>query len=114
MTTKLDQAFERGGAEAVYAEIIGFGEAFSRTLQEADRLRDLAKLAHRRCGGCQHWMKSRACPSERNVNGRNQGPSMNGVICSKFAPTKEQLSHEVNYRDAVLARSHPYQQPVNE
>ena len=37
------------------------------------------------CGDCYFWMKSSLCPQERNVNGRNKGPSMNGSICEKFA-----------------------------
>ncbi len=36
-----------------------------------------------RCGECQYWM-TRGCPSEKNVNGRNRGPSMNGCACFKY------------------------------
>ena len=38
----------------------------------------------KRCGDCDFWMKSSLCPEERNVNGWNKGPSMNGIPCSKF------------------------------
>lgn len=37
-----------------------------------------------RCGSCQHWMKSRECPRERNVNGYSRGPSCDALPCSKF------------------------------
>ena len=37
------------------------------------------------CGHCNHWMKSRQCPKERNVNGYSRGPSMNGLPCSLYA-----------------------------
>ena len=36
-----------------------------------------------RCGECQYWM-TRGCPSEKNVKGRNRGPSMNGCTCFKY------------------------------
>ena len=36
------------------------------------------------CGHCDFWMKSFLCPKERNVNGRNKGPSMSGITCNKF------------------------------
>lgn len=36
------------------------------------------------CGNCFYWMKSSLCPCERNVNGRQIGPSMSGVACNKF------------------------------
>ena len=39
-----------------------------------------------KCGDCSFWMKSSECPQERNVNGWNKGPSMNGTPCEKFAP----------------------------
>lgn len=40
--------------------------------------------ARPKCGNCYWWMKSRDCPRERNVNGRNRGPSMNEAPCGKF------------------------------
>ena len=41
------------------------------------------------CGDCDYWMKSSLCPKEHNVNGRNRGPSMNGMKCGKFIETRE-------------------------
>lgn len=37
-----------------------------------------------RCGNCDHWMKSRECPAERNVNGMSNGPSCEGIACTQF------------------------------
>lgn len=39
-----------------------------------------------KCGDCAKWMCSSLCPQEKNVNGRNEGPSCNGRICSDFTP----------------------------
>jgi hypothetical protein len=36
------------------------------------------------CGNCRHWMKSRECPRERNVNGYSRGPSSGEPPCGKF------------------------------
>jgi hypothetical protein len=53
------------------------------------QLRDkvaIAQVASRtRCGDCQHWMKSRSCPAERNVGGMSRGPSADAPTCGKFA-----------------------------
>ncbi|MCL8299415.1 hypothetical protein [Pseudomonas mosselii] len=39
-----------------------------------------------RCGNCDHWMKSRECPAEKNVNGMSRGPSCEGFACAQFKP----------------------------
>lgn len=44
---------------------------------------DISKIGSR-CGDCNKWMKSRECPREKNVNGRNRGPSCNDFKCSQF------------------------------
>lgn len=44
---------------------------------------DIAEIGQG-CGCCDKWMKSRECPRERNVNGRNHGPSMKGRVCSQY------------------------------
>lgn len=41
-------------------------------------------VRHKVCGDCDHWMKSSKCPREKNINGWNHGPSMNGTICDQF------------------------------
>ncbi|RSZ60012.1 hypothetical protein HF313_14960 [Massilia atriviolacea] len=45
---------------------------------------DISKIG-RRCGDCDKWMKSSGCPAERNVKGRNVGPSCESIICKSFA-----------------------------
>jgi hypothetical protein len=66
-------------------EIWAWAADLSAWRQRQDRMRELTRqIAKVRCGDCQHWMKSRICPREHNVNGRNKGPSCEGVICDKF------------------------------
>lgn len=36
------------------------------------------------CGHCDKWMKSQECPKERNVNGRQKGPSIGDPRCDEF------------------------------
>ncbi len=78
-------------------------KAGAMVAREDARQRELARLrdnATRRCGGCYHWMKSRQCPKEKNVNGWNRGPSMNGPICNKFEPTAIHLEWEAKFKAA--------------
>lgn len=53
------------------------------------QLRDLVALAaaatRPKCGDCQHWMKSRICPKEHNVNGHSRGPSCGDTPCEKYS-----------------------------
>lgn len=42
--------------------------------------------ARPRCGNCDHWMKSRECPAEKNVKGMGRGPSCEGIACTQFKP----------------------------
>lgn len=39
-----------------------------------------------KCGTCFWWMKSDYCPREKNVNGRNKGPSCEALVmnCPQF------------------------------
>jgi len=43
------------------------------------------------CGNCNKWMKSRMCPREKNVNGRNKGPGRTSWPCKDFEPTWNDL-----------------------
>jgi hypothetical protein len=55
-------------------------------LREARRMRVEAEQTDRaRCGNCQHWMKSRRCPKERNVAGMSRGPGAGAPACGQFA-----------------------------
>lgn len=59
------------------------------------RLQDIAEYKvrcvnlrnrHGKCGTCFYWMKSSFCTREKNVNGRNKGPSCGDLVmgCPKF------------------------------
>lgn len=48
-----------------------------------DERNRLLHEARPKCGNCRFWM-TRKCPKEKNVNGRNRGPSMNGLSCRLF------------------------------
>jgi hypothetical protein len=59
------------------------------------RLQDVAEYKVRcvnlrneqgKCGTCFWWMKSSFCPREKNVNGRNKGPSRGDLVmgCPQF------------------------------
>ena len=76
-------------------EVWAWAAELGKAAQKAARIRALRQHIYQRpteCGACQHWMKSRDCPRETNVNGRNRGPSMKAPICSKFL---------INRRDAA-------------
>lgn len=51
--------------------------------RQAKRNELTLKIAKVACGDCKLWMTSE-CPREKNVNGWNRGPSMNGTICEIF------------------------------
>lgn len=50
---------------------------------------DALSAALPRCGECKHWMKSRECPREHNVNGMSRGPSCGAAVCDKFVAKDE-------------------------
>lgn len=47
-------------------------------------LREVIRVARSTCGSCTKWMKSRACPREKNVGGMSRGPSCADPVCSQF------------------------------
>ncbi len=79
-------------------------DALSKLSQEAQRMRDLRHATRRRCGSCCHWMKSRSCPQEHNVNGQSRGPSCEGIPCGQFTPTAAYLEDVERYRTALKTR----------
>lgn len=71
---------------------------------EIKRLRDEISQIGKVCGDCDHWMKSRECPRERNIKGISCGPSMNESICGSFkesASAAERRSMLVAQRAAI-------------
>lgn len=66
-------------------ELLDWAARFSTALHRQARIVELnAEIAKVRCGDCSHWMKSRECPRERNVNGWNHGPSCEDLPCQLF------------------------------
>ncbi len=72
------------------SEIWAWGRALSDYTQRLDKTRKLrARISTigNECGDCDKWMKSSLCPREKNVNGRNKGPSCGAYICGQFVET---------------------------
>jgi hypothetical protein len=65
-------------------DIFDAANRVSRLMNIAEMKREAAATDKSECGNCVHWMKSRICPRERNVNGRNRGPSMVDPACELF------------------------------
>lgn len=71
--------------------IISGLERISLRAQRRDELARLRESAARQCGNCTHWMKSSECGREKNISGRNYGPSCSDLPCDKFASTASHL-----------------------
>ena len=71
-------------------------ENLLKQIQETDR------WINKRCGNCQYWM-TRQCPLERNVNGRNHGPSMKAYGCAKFIVKPYQVGYRNEEIKDILA-----------
>lgn len=80
-----------------------FEQAAQRISNQA-QLRDLVAIVNnftrRECGHCEHWMKSKQCPKEVNVNGWNKGPSMSEPPCAKYE-VKQYVQREAAERQAT-------------
>lgn len=85
-------------------------------LLRADMLRQLVAqrgeidtLLTPRCGNCEHWMKSRTCPREHNVDGMTRGPSCNALPCPQHAMTPSTIrvhAEKVAANEAAIAALH--------
>lgn len=64
--------------------VIAADRARTEALERLGKLDELRRLATPHCGSCYFWMKSRECPRETNIGGRNRGPSMGAMPCQKF------------------------------
>ena len=62
----------------------GLVERVSLLAQLRDYVAEAVESTRPKCGTCQHWMKSRICPKEHNVNGYSRGPSCNAVPCDQY------------------------------
>lgn len=65
------------------------------------------------CGDCDLWMKSSQCPKERNVNGRNQGPSCNTAKCVKFVETTQATRRRTELQERLSALESKATNPAN-
>jgi len=73
-------------------EIWDWAANLSAYRHRQDKIRDLQsdiRTIGSECGDCDKWMKSGQCPRERNVNGRNVGPSCSRPICSQFVEGRQ-------------------------
>ncbi len=79
-------------------------------------LRDLVHIAiqasYRKCGRCEHWMKSKTCPQEKNVNGFSQGPSRNGSPCPKFEWNPRAVKFTRQRQGEAIAFAKKYDLPI--
>lgn len=89
-------------------EIWDWAGRFSEHVHRQDRIRrlsaDIAQIG-RRCGDCDLWMKSRDCPREHNVNGRNHGPSCADPICFKFVEDRFATKRRTELKEKLAAET---------
>lgn len=88
------------------ADVWSWADALSKQTQRAHRIRELRDdlfKAERRCGSCQHWMKSRKCPRERNVDGMSRGPSGDSLKCPQFVMTAASADLQAKWSSELSA-----------
>lgn len=67
-------------------------DRISLAAQLRDKVFYALEASKPRCGACQHWLKSRECPAETNVNGISRGPDAGGRPCHKFQVTSGSIA----------------------
>jgi hypothetical protein len=82
--------------------------------QLRDKVVFARSMSTKRCGACEHWMKSRECPREYNKNGWQKGPSCGDLACSKFERTASDLSIQQKRYDDAVAFAREYGLPIPE
>lgn len=70
-------------ADEVFGIAAGFGTAIHLIAEIGSLKHEICKLQST-CGSCEHWMKSRICPREKNVNGYSRGPGCDAPVCKLF------------------------------
>lgn len=76
-----------------------------------DRVAQARACIARRCGSCEHWMKSRSCPAERNVNGYSRGPSAQSraaMSCGSYQLSRRSKSSAEKVRQDALDMASDY------
>lgn len=86
-------------------EIWDLAHRLSQHTQRLHKMRqlraDIAKIGNR-CGDCNKWMKSSQCPREKNVNGRNRGPSCDDYKCGQFVETSSATKRRAELQADML------------
>lgn len=72
-----------GNGQEIWDWAAKLSEATQRSHERRQLNQALADCGTR-CGDCYKWMKSSMCPAERNVNGRNHGPSCQSRKCGQY------------------------------
>jgi hypothetical protein len=74
-------------------DILSGFQRLSAITQLLSDINNLSRWINKRCGNCDKWMCSNLCPREKNVNGRNHGPSMNTLGCDLFSLKSYQIKY---------------------
>jgi hypothetical protein len=68
-----------------------------------------------RCGDCEHWMKSNACPREHpDLSGYRKGPSCNAPPCAKFQVTQSSIAIARKRTNEAIAFAQKHDLPMPE
>ena len=94
-----------------FDRMIEAGNRVSAILILKDKIQYAFDGGKRECGSCNLWM-TRSCPYERNVNGRNQGPSMSHPACGKFARTASSINIQRGRIEDAIAFALEHDLPV--
>jgi len=99
-------------ADAVFGCAHRFSEHVHRVAERRETWANLQ--ACKRCGACAHWMKSRDCPREKNVNGQTRGPSSRDIPCGKFEESASATKHREGLQAKYAELSQSTQRPSHE
>jgi hypothetical protein len=91
----------------IWDSLAKFDEENQRRQKVAD-LRQKCALVGTTCGDCDKWMKSSLCPLEKNVNGRNHGPSNKQQRCGQYV----EASSATRRRESLSVQLAAIQEPA--
>ena len=89
----MDREIELFGVPDEVNNVLSGFQRLSAITQLMSKINDLQRWTNKRCGNCDMWMCSNSCPKEKNINGRNKGPSMNEYGCDKFSLKLYQIKY---------------------
>lgn len=67
-------------------------DRISLLAQLKDKVNYAIEAGELRCGACNHWMKSRVCPREKNIGGMTRGPSSGSLACDQFSRSMSSIA----------------------